>query len=98
MSENNFKDKKRLSQRLALCLGATSIIGQILLMRELITVFYGNETAYAIILASWLFWVAVGSFSLSFFSQKIKEPSQFVTAFLYVRPKPSLNDFCYTVY
>lgn len=31
----------------------------------------GNETAYAIILGSWLFWIAVGSFYTSFLSNKM---------------------------
>ncbi|MBI4832786.1 MAG: hypothetical protein HY801_14795, partial [Candidatus Lindowbacteria bacterium] len=42
-------------------LGFTSMLGQILLMRELIVVFYGNELALGIMLGSWLFWVGVGS-------------------------------------
>ena len=50
------------------------MMGQILLLRELITVFYGNETAYAIVLASWLFWVAVGSFLASRFLGKFTKP------------------------
>ncbi len=47
---------------LAFILGISSVIVQVVLMRELVTVFYGNETVYAIILAVWLFWVSVGSF------------------------------------
>lgn len=69
-------------QRLAFILGFTSIIGQILLLRELITVFYGNETAYAIILASWLFWVSVGSYTVSLLSPRIKNPRRWITVFL----------------
>ena len=42
-------------------LGFTSIVGQILLMRELIVVFYGNELSLGIMLGSWLFWVGAGS-------------------------------------
>jgi len=45
-----------------LCLiGFTSVIAQIVLMRELIVVFYGNEISLGIMLACWLFWTAVGS-------------------------------------
>lgn len=69
---------------LSFILGLTSVLGQIVLLRELITVFYGNETAYAVILAGWLFWVAAGSFSVSFCSRTIKDPSRFITAFLYL--------------
>jgi spermidine synthase len=45
---------------LALC-GFTAVTGQIVLMRELIQVFNGNEIALGILLATWLFWTAVGS-------------------------------------
>ena len=62
----------------AFILGFTSITGQVLLLRELITVFYGNEMAYAVILASWLFWVAVGSYAASFLSHRIKNPADAV--------------------
>jgi len=42
-------------------IGFTAIIAQILLMRELVVVFYGNEISLGLILASWLLWTAVGS-------------------------------------
>ncbi len=45
---------------LALC-GFTAVVGQIVLMRELIQVFSGNEIALGILLATWLLWTAVGS-------------------------------------
>lgn len=73
---------------LAFILGLTSVGGQILLIRELITVFYGNETAYAVILASWLFGISAGSFSASRWAPRLKDPRHLialleaVTAFL----------------
>ena len=42
-------------------IGFTAVIAQIVLMRELIVVFYGNEISLGLMLASWLFWTAVGS-------------------------------------
>lgn len=47
-----------------ICLGFTSMVGQVVLMRELLVVFYGNEMSLGIILACWLFWVGVGSLVL----------------------------------
>src|ERR1022692_5166277 len=41
--------------------GFSAVIGQIVLMRELIVVFSGNEISLGIMLASWLFWTAIGS-------------------------------------
>jgi spermidine synthase len=41
--------------------GFSAVIGQIVLMRELIVVFNGNEISLGILLATWLFWTAAGS-------------------------------------
>jgi len=51
-----------ITLRTALVLiGFTAVIAQIVLMRELIVVFCGNEISLGLILTSWLFWTAVGS-------------------------------------
>ena len=42
-------------------IGFTSVVGQIVLMRQLIVVFYGSEISLGIILACWLLWTAIGS-------------------------------------
>jgi spermidine synthase len=42
-------------------IGFTSVIAQIILMRELIVVFHGNEISLGIILANWLLWTSLGS-------------------------------------
>jgi spermidine synthase len=42
-------------------IGFSAVIGQIVLMRELIVVFNGNEMSLGIMLATWLFWTAAGS-------------------------------------
>ncbi|OIP40456.1 hypothetical protein AUJ95_04530 [Candidatus Desantisbacteria bacterium CG2_30_40_21] len=47
-------------------IGFVSIISQSLLIYELTSVFYGNELCLGIILASWLFWMAVGSLVAGF--------------------------------
>jgi spermidine synthase len=48
--------------RTALALiGFSAVVGQIVLMRELIVVFCGNEMSLGIMLATWLFWTAAGS-------------------------------------
>lgn len=46
--------------------GFAAMAVQILLMRELLVVFYGNELSYGIMLASWLFWTAAGSLAARF--------------------------------
>jgi spermidine synthase len=42
-------------------IGFSAVIGQIVLMRELIVVFNGNEISLGMLLAAWLFWTAAGS-------------------------------------
>jgi len=41
--------------------GFSAVIGQVVLMRELMVVFSGNEISLGIMLATWLFWTATGS-------------------------------------
>jgi spermidine synthase len=41
--------------------GFTAVIGQIVLMREFIVVFNGNEISLGMVLATWLVWTAAGS-------------------------------------
>jgi len=42
-------------------IGFTSVIAQVVLMRELMVAFYGNEISLGIVLACWLLWTALGS-------------------------------------
>ncbi|MEA3488988.1 MAG: methyltransferase domain-containing protein [Candidatus Omnitrophota bacterium] len=51
--------------------GATAMVSQIVLMREFLVIFYGNEISIGIILASWLIWGAFGSAVLGRFSDLI---------------------------
>ena len=44
-----------------LLIGFTAAIAQIVLLRELMLVFGGNEISVGLVLAVWLFWTAVGS-------------------------------------
>ena len=54
--------------RAALALvGFSAVIGQIVLMRELIVVFNGNEISLGIMLAMWLLWTSAGSGLASWF-------------------------------
>ena len=58
---------------LALC-GFTAVVGQIVLMRELIQVFNGNEIALGILLATWLLWTAFGSAVATLFARSLNSP------------------------
>ncbi|MCP4517197.1 MAG: spermine synthase, partial [Delftia sp.] len=51
-------------------LGFTSVIGQVVLMRELVAVFYGNELVLGLILAWWLLWEAAGAWGLGRWAER----------------------------
>ena len=53
-------------------LGFLSTVTQILLLKELLISFYGNELSIGIILSVWLFWVAAGCFWGHKINKKIK--------------------------
>ena len=54
--------------------GFTSVVAQVLLMRELMVVFYGNELSLGTILGTWLLWTAVGSALLIRILRKTHRP------------------------
>lgn len=43
-------------------LGFSSLVAQIVLFREMMVAFYGNELCLGVLLSVWLFWVGMGSF------------------------------------
>ncbi len=53
-------------------IGFTAMSAQIVLLRQLIAVFYGNEISLGILLGAWLFWGAVGSWLLGRWADKIR--------------------------
>jgi len=55
-------------------IGFTAAIAQIVLLRELMVVFYGNESSIGLMLASWLFWTAVGSGLAGRFAARARQP------------------------
>ncbi len=61
-------------------IGFSAVIGQIVLMRELIVVFNGNEISLGIMLATWLFWTAAGSSLSSRFALGANHARQSVAA------------------
>ncbi|MBM3211463.1 hypothetical protein FJZ33_04530, partial [Candidatus Poribacteria bacterium] len=66
-----WKIRKGLLFALAM-IGFTATSGQIIVVREFIVVFYGNELCLGLILANWLLWGAIGSWILGRFADRIK--------------------------
>jgi spermidine synthase len=63
---------KRITFALIL-VGFTSMGAQIVLMRQLLIIFYGNELSLGITLASWLLWIALGSWLARAVVTRLKE-------------------------
>jgi spermidine synthase len=57
-------------------LGFSSLISQVILLRELMVSFYGNEFFLGLVLAAWLFWVGLGSFWLGKFFYYRNRPTE----------------------
>jgi spermidine synthase len=55
-----------------LVIGASGLIAQVLLLRELLVSFYGNELVLGIILANWVILEALGAFLAGKYSDRIK--------------------------
>src|SRR4030042_6616575 len=54
-------------------MGLSGIVAQILLLRELLISFLGNELTLGIILANWLLLVAIGSFFIGKSVEKVEK-------------------------
>ena len=59
-------------------IGFTSVTAQVVLMRELLVVFYGNELALGVMLANWLLWTALGSSLLGLWARRTRNPRKFL--------------------
>jgi spermidine synthase len=61
-------------------IGFTATVAQIVLMRELMVVFYGNEISLGVMLASWLLWTALGSGVLGRLAARTANPAKLMAA------------------
>jgi spermidine synthase len=61
-------------------MGFTAVIAQVVLMRELLVVFYGNELALGVMLANWLLWTALGASSFGRGAMRAVHPRKLVAS------------------
>lgn len=62
-------------------MGISSIVAQILLMREFLVSFLGNELTLGVILANWMILEATGAFVLGRSVERAKRGSKFMCSF-----------------
>ncbi|MFZ1976890.1 MAG: hypothetical protein WAV76_02950, partial [Bacteroidota bacterium] len=78
----------------ALCLGITSIIVQVILLREFLSIFYGNELVIGIILTEWMILTGIGAFGGKLFG-KLKQKNATILIFqIFLGFLPFLTVFC----
>jgi spermidine synthase len=58
-------------------MGVGALLAQIILLRELMVVFSGNELSTGVMLAAWLLWTALGSALLGALADRIKRNASF---------------------
>jgi len=56
-------------------IGFTSLSAQIIFLRELLVLFYGNELSLGVVLGCWFFWTGAGSLFLGRFSDRFRSPA-----------------------
>jgi spermidine synthase len=61
-------------------IGFTAAIAQIVLLRELMVVFYGNESSLGLMLASWFLWTATGSSLAGHLATRARQPRRLMAA------------------
>ena len=56
-------------------IGFTSLSAQIVFLRELLVLFYGNELSIGVVLGCWLFWTGIGSLFLGRLADRFRSPA-----------------------
>lgn len=60
--------------------GFSAFSAQIVFLRELLVLFYGNELSLGVVLGCWLFWTGLGSFGLGRISDRFHSPARVLAA------------------
>jgi spermidine synthase len=79
-------------------MGMGALLAQIILLRELMKVFSGNELTTGIMLAAWLLWTAAGSALLGMFADRIPGKSSFFASLQLILALILLASFLLTRY
>jgi spermidine synthase len=69
-----------------LFIGFASVLSQILLVREFLVGFYGNELSIGIVFACWLLWIGAGSAFGSWLIKQVKKTPALFSALLAIAP------------
>ncbi len=92
METENDLDEPRLKLS-AFLLGSTSIIAQIILLREFLSVFSGNELVIGLVLANWMILTGLGAFLGKFQIRTKKAFSVIISGLLLLSVLPFITTF-----
>ena len=73
---------RRIPQVSLFAAGACSTSGQVIILRELMAAYQGNELSLGVILAAWLVWGAAGSWLAGRMADRVAQPERLFAAIL----------------
>jgi len=65
-------------------IGFCGVVAQVVVLREMVVTFYGNELCIGAMLGTWLFWTGLGSLGLGRLTRRLKRPGTWLAATLAV--------------
>ncbi|MBM4036556.1 MAG: hypothetical protein FJ291_32870, partial [Planctomycetes bacterium] len=67
-----------------LLIGFCGVVAQVVVLREVVVTFYGNELCVGAMLGTWLFWTGLGSLGLGRLARRLKRPGTWLAGMLAV--------------
>ncbi|MBM4042157.1 MAG: hypothetical protein FJ290_26980, partial [Planctomycetes bacterium] len=61
-------------------IGFCGVVAQVVVVREMVVTFYGNELCVGAMLGTWLFWTGLGSLGLGRLARRLKQPGVWLVA------------------
>ena len=68
----------------AFVVGFCGLVAQVVVLREMLVTFYGNELSMGVMLAAWLLWTGLGSLGLGRLAPKLRQPRLWLAGALLV--------------
>jgi len=63
-----------------LAVGFGGLVAQVVVLREMVVTFYGNELSIGVMLAAWLLWTGLGSLAMGRLARRLERPGLWLAA------------------